>query len=121
VLAIVKRYGRVPPRAARTNHALAWVPAYLAFHIGEPLSVADMARRAQLSPSRFAALFRQCFGLPPHRYFLRLRIEYAQNLLRSTDLSLQEIADCCGFADVHHFSKAFKRIAAVPPGAFRRG
>jgi AraC-like DNA-binding protein len=121
VLALVKQYGRVQPRPSRSNHTLAWIPAYLAFHIGEPLSVADMARRAQLSPSRFAAVFRQCFGLSPHRYFLRMRIEYAQNLLKSTDLSLQEIADCCGFADVHHFSKAFKRAAEVPPGAFRHG
>ena len=121
LLSIFKQYGRVPPRAARSPHSLNWVPSYLAFHIGEPLSVADMASRAELSPSRFSALFRHRFGLSPHQYFLRLRIDYAQNLLKSTDLPLQEIADCCGFADVHHFSKAFKRVVQLPPGAFRRG
>lgn len=121
VLSILKQYGRVPAPPSGQRHSLNWIPSYLSFHIGEPLSVADMARRAQLSPSRFAAVFRQRFGLSPHQYLLRQRIEYAQNLLRSTDLPLPQIAEACGFADVHHFSKAFKRIVERPPGAFRRG
>jgi transcriptional regulator GlxA family with amidase domain len=78
-----------------------------------------MARRANLSPSRFAAVFRQHFGLSPHQYFLRLRIEHAQELLRTTDLPQRDIAAYCGFADVHHFSKAFKRITRLPPGVYR--
>jgi transcriptional regulator GlxA family with amidase domain len=35
-------------------------------------------------------------------------------------LPLREIAVSCGFADVHHFSKAFKRFTRLPPGAYRR-
>jgi transcriptional regulator GlxA family with amidase domain len=50
---------------------------------------------------------------------LRLRIEHAQELLRTTDLLQRDIAAYCGFADVHHFSKAFKRITQLPPGAYR--
>jgi AraC-like DNA-binding protein len=41
-------------------------------------------------------------------------------LLTTTDLPLREIAQSCGFADVHHFSKAFKRIVGVSPGAYRQ-
>jgi hypothetical protein len=50
---------------------------------------------------------------------LRLRIEHARELLRTTDLPQRDIAQYCGFADVHHFSKAFKRLTRLPPGAHR--
>lgn len=120
LLSLFRQYGRFPTGGARRSHSLSWVPAYLSFHIGEPLSVAQMARRANLSPSRFSAVFRQHFGLSPHQYLLRLRIEQAQSLVTSTDLPLRDIAAACGFADEHHFSKTFKRLAGQPPGALRR-
>ncbi len=120
ILALFTQYGRIPAGSSRQLHSLNWVSSYLSFHIGEPLSVADMARRANLSPSRFGVVFREHFGLSPHQYFLRLRIEHAQVLLTTTDLPLRTIAGHCGFADVHHFSKAFKRIVRVSPGAYRR-
>jgi AraC-like DNA-binding protein len=119
ILSLFRQYGHVPSVAARA-HSLSWVPAYLSFNIGEPLTVAQMARRANLSPSRFGVVFRQQFGLSPHQYLLRLRIQHAQSLLTTTDLPLREIAQACGFADVHHFSKAFKRIVGVSPGAYRQ-
>lgn len=121
VLSILKQYGDIQRPATGRRRSLDWIPWYLSFHVSEPLSVADMARRAHLSPSRFAAVFRQRFGLSPGRYFLRVRIGYAMDLLRSTDLPLQQIAESCGFADEHHFSKAFKRLVQVSPGAYRRG
>ena len=119
VLSLFRQYGRLPSATSRRSHSLSWVPAYLSFNIGEPLSVAQMARRANLSPSRFTTVFRQHFGLSPHQYLLRLRIEHAQSLLTTTDLPLREIASACGFADEHHFSKAFKRMARISPGAYR--
>jgi len=121
LLTLLKQHGRVEPRPPSPPRALGWIPSYLSFHLSEPLSVADMAERASLSPSRFATVFRQHFGVSPHQYFLRLRIQHAQDLLRSTDLPLKEIAEYCGFADIHHFSKAFKQQVQLPPGAFRRG
>lgn len=119
VLSLFRQYGRLPSAAYRRSHSLSWVPAYLSFNIGEPLSVAQMARRASLSPSRFSTVFRQHFGHSPHQYLLRLRIEHAQSMLTTTDLPLRDIAAACGFADEHHFSKAFKRMSGVSPGAYR--
>ena len=121
LLSIFKQYGQARPTTSSQSPSLNWVSSYLSFHVGEPLSVADMARRVNLSPSRFGVVFRQHFGLSPHQYFLRLRIEHAQELLRTTDLPQRDIAEYCGFADVHHFSKVFKRITQLPPGAYRTG
>ncbi len=121
LLGLFKQYGRVVPEETPQRRSLGWIPSYLSYHLGEPLSVADMAARARLSPSRFATVFREDFGRSPHQYFLQLRIDHAQELLRGTDLPLKLIAEYCGFADVHHFSKAFKQRVRLSPGAYRAG
>jgi AraC-like DNA-binding protein len=119
LLTLLKQHSRVEPATPSPRRSLGWVPSYLSVHLSEPLSVADMADRAQLSPSRFTAVFREHFGVSPHQYFLRLRIQHAQDLLRTTNLPLKQVAEYCGFADVHHFSKTFKQWVQLSPGAFR--
>ncbi len=83
--------------------------------------MADLARRAHLSPSRFSTIFRQQFGLAPHQYLMRLRIAQSKDMLQRTDLPLQRVADDCGFSDIHHFSKTFKRVIGLTPGQYRTG
>ncbi len=120
VLAILKQYAPAATKpSASTTPSLNWITSFLTFNLTEPLSVEEMARRASLSPSRFSAVFRQTFGMPPHQYLMRLRLQHSEELLRTTSLTLQDIAVYCGFADVHHFSKAFKRVRGLAPGAFR--
>lgn len=121
VLLRLKDYSSPPASAPQRSQSLDWLTSYLLFHLSEPLLVEDMARRAHLSPSRFNAVFRQRFGTSPHQYLLRLRVQHAQELLNSTDFTLQKIAEYCGFADVHHFSKAFRKVTGLSPGAYRAG
>ncbi|MEK0315520.1 AraC family transcriptional regulator [Cohnella sp. 56] len=107
--------------AARPTSAggLDWVHSYLSFHLSDPLSIEDMARRAHLSVSRFREVFRQRFGLPPHQYLIRLRLAHAEELLRNTDLSLARIAEYCGFVDISHFANSFKTHRGMAPGMYR--
>lgn len=107
------------PRSASAPNFLAWVPSFLSTHLGKSPSVEEMARRARLSPSRFTVVFRQQFGTSPARYLLEMRLHHAAELLRSTDWTLAHIASLCGFADVHHFAKAFKKRFKTPPGKYR--
>ena len=59
------------------------------------------------------------FGVTPHAFVLRLRVERARSLLaRGCDLA--EVADGLGFADQSHMSRLFKRVFGVTPGAYRR-
>ncbi|NBC69831.1 helix-turn-helix domain-containing protein [Paenibacillus sacheonensis] len=97
-----------------------WITSFISFRLSEPLSVQEMAARANLSPSRFSAKFKEQFGVAPHRYLLRLRIQHAMELLRDPDLAMEEIAAYCGFADIHHFAKTFKKETEATPGAFRK-
>ncbi|OXS61727.1 hypothetical protein B1A99_03705 [Cohnella sp. CIP 111063] len=98
-----------------------WVTPYLSYRLTEPLSVEELARRAHLSPSRFRCLFRERYGMPPHRYLMQLRLRYAAELLETTAYPLEKVAAYCGFADKHHLSKAFKQAMRVSPGAYRLG
>lgn len=101
------------------THELSWIRSYLSFHLAEPLSIADMAQRAHLSPSRFREVFRERFDMPPHQYFIRLRLEHAAELLRTTDYSLIEIAEYCGFTDSSHMANTFRKHYGITPGAYR--
>jgi len=119
VLSLLKEQHQLTVETFQEPQSFNWVLSYLSFHLAEPLSVAEIAQHAHLSPSRFSKLFRQHFGLSPHQYLLHLRIQHAQSLLNRTNLTLEEVADYCGFADVHHFSKAFKKIVGYSPGVYR--
>ena len=119
VLTILRRYGDPAPPPDPVD-PLGWVDPFLADHLADPLSVPDLAAHAGLSASRFATLFRQRFGSPPHQYLLRLRVRRAQDLLTRTDLALPEIAESCGFANAHHLAKTFKKALHIAPGCYRR-
>ncbi|MBM7619874.1 AraC-like DNA-binding protein [Bacillus tianshenii] len=99
--------------------ALSWFPSYLSNHLSERLTLQGMAKRANLSVSRFSTLFKQQFGSSPHQYFLEMRINHARELLEKTELTLEQIASYCGFANIHHFSKAYKKRMGKSPGKLR--
>ncbi|WP_236600903.1 helix-turn-helix domain-containing protein [Ktedonobacter sp. SOSP1-85] len=120
VLSLLKQQQMVT-EALQDSRSLHWMLSYLSFHLAEPISIADMARYAHLSPAHFSRIFRQQFGLSPHQYLLRLRLQHAQMLLQQTDLTIERIAKYCGFADAHHFSKTFRKNVGCSPGFYRHG
>jgi AraC-like DNA-binding protein len=83
------------------------------------VDIESLARALGYSLSHFFRLFRQSFGMPPHRYVMHRRISLAQELLTQTNLDLACIALKSGFADQSHLCRNFHRIIGLPPGAFR--
>lgn len=90
-------------------------------HACEPLLIDDLARLAGMSRSKLERLFREHFGVSPYEQALRHRITRADLLLRTTSLSLQEIAERSGFTTVEHFANTFKQRTGSSPGAVRKG
>ena len=86
----------------------------------EPLTVADMARAARLSPAYFSREFKRAFGEPPHQYLLTRRLERAATLLRVTDWSVAEVCFAVGAGSVGSFTASFGRIFGRSPTAYRR-
>jgi len=85
----------------------------------EPLTVADLARSARLSPAHFSREFRQTFGESPHQYLLTRRLERAATLLRTTDWSVARICFAVGLQSVGSFTTSFRRMFGVPPTQYR--
>jgi AraC family transcriptional regulator len=93
---------------------------YIEEHLAEEISLATLASVAQLSPYHFLRAFKESFGVPPHRYHSRQRIERAKTLLADHDLSLLQIAIELGFADASSFCIVFRKMARQPPSTYRR-
>jgi AraC-like DNA-binding protein len=85
----------------------------------EPLSVADLARAARLSPAHFSREFRREFGESPHQYLLTRRLERAAALLRTTDWSVATICFAVGLNGVGSFTTSFRRMFGRSPTAYR--
>ena len=88
-------------------------------HLYEPLNLEDLAFLTQLSVSSFKRRFKLIYGTSPNKYFISKRLEKAQQLLRTTDLQVSEVAYDCGFTDVGHFGKTFKKHYHTSPSEFR--
>jgi AraC family transcriptional regulator len=95
------------------------VHEFIEAHIGESITLADLANVAALSPIHFARQFKKTTGRSPHQYLLHARVETAKRLLR-TDLSIAEIACRCGFSHQEHLTRIFGRFVGVTPAAYRR-
>jgi AraC-like DNA-binding protein len=86
---------------------------------GDPLTVADLARAAGLSPAHFSRAFRRTFGESPHVYLLTRRLERAAALLRTTDRSVADICMAVGLSSVGSFTTTFTRLYGKSPTAYR--
>jgi AraC family transcriptional regulator len=84
------------------------------------LTIADVARECNLTPSYFAKAFRRTTGMSPHQYLTHIRLEEAKGLLLSSSLPLADIALICGFGDQSYFTRVFTRSVGASPGAWRR-
>ena len=114
---------RAPATAAR--HGLApWqvrrVLTYVDANLDRSIKNKDLAAIARLSVFHFNVAFRNSVGDSPHEYIIRRRMERAQGLMLSTEMSLSEIAGECGLADQAHLTRLFHRVVGESPAAWRR-
>lgn len=93
--------------------------AYMRQNLDRPLQVATLAARVNVSASHFFVLFKRHTGSAPIDYFVRLRMEKAQALLDTTELSVKEAATALGYVDPFHFSRVFKSVVGVSPSNYR--
>lgn len=78
-----------------------------------------LGEQVNLSASRFRHLFKQETGTTPGRYLREVRFRKAEALLRTTFLSLKEIADKVGLVSLSHFMKDFKQRNGMTPREYR--
>jgi len=85
-----------------------------------PLTVADAAREAALSPYHFIRTFKAVFGETPRQVRIDARIEQARRMLALDAASVTDICNAVGFSSLGSFSHLFTRRVGVAPSAYRQ-
>lgn len=88
---------------------------YINLHYSEPLCIDEMAEQFHLHPTYYGSLFRESMGMTFKQYLISVRLNYAENMLKSGEYSIGEVALQCGFSDIFYFSKLFKEKKGIPP------
>ena len=107
-------------RGGLAGSVLRRIRAYIDAHIGEHISLEDLAREAGVSRFHFARQFRLSTGESPMGYLRRVRIERSKSILQSRETTIAEVAATLGFSDQSHFTRTFGRLVGVSPGSFAR-
>lgn len=95
---------------------LDWLPA----HLDEPLTGADLARRAGMSLRAFQRRFRETVGTTPGEWLIRQRVARARELAETTQLPMERVAAEAGFGSVETLRHHFRRLVGTTPGRYRR-
>lgn len=88
-------------------------------NFADPLDLAQLAAVARLSRFHFQRLFTATYGLSPAAYLSQRRIERAQDLLRTTNLTVTEVCHAVGFTSLGSFSSRFREIVGESPSSFQ--
>ncbi|MBD2308751.1 helix-turn-helix transcriptional regulator [Chroococcidiopsis sp. FACHB-1243] len=114
----------VPP-IAKDNGSLSHAqlqPAidYIHAHLDRDLSLLEIAKVINISPTYFASLFKRTTGISPHQYVIQQRVKRAKLLLSKTDLAIANIAIQVGFSSQSHLTQQFKRLTGMTPKQVRQ-
>jgi len=101
--------------------ALEETKRYIDLHVAEKISLTQMACMSHLSVSHFSTLFRRYYNASPIDYQVHRRMETARYLLEIPGLSVTEIAERTGYAELYRFSRMFKKRFKMSPSVYRKG
>ena len=105
--------------AAPKKMSVAEVREYLDRHYAEKISLDDLASRFFINKYYLTRVFRNQLGQSITSYLLTLRITHAKQMLRFTDLSVEEIGLRCGLGSAQYFSRTFKAVEGIAPSTYR--
>lgn len=108
------------PVPAPDNHPLAELFPWVIERLDRPLTVEDLARRASMSSRNLGRHFKAVTGSTPLQWLLTQRIRHAQELLETTDDSVDAIAAATGMGTATTLRRHFNRTVGVPPDTYRR-
>jgi AraC family transcriptional regulator len=109
-----------PPSNGLSRKRLQRVRDYIEAHLGDRVTLTDLAGVACLSPYHFSRSFKQAVGVGPQRFIIQRRLERAKTMMRRTNRPLAWVAQEAGFADQSHLTSVFRRETGMTPGQFRK-
>ncbi|MBB3142855.1 choline metabolism transcriptional regulator GbdR [Halomonas organivorans] len=104
-----------------TQPRLLEIVALMEANLEEPISLDELAEYVNVSRRQLERLFQKNLHCSPSRYYLKLRLTRARQLLKQTPMSIIEVASACGFVSTPHFSKCYREYFGIPPRDERLG
>jgi AraC family transcriptional activator FtrA len=98
------------------QQTLSWMEA----NLDQVMTVEDLANRSAMSPRTFSRRFTATVGVTPYQWLLRRRLQLAQRLLETTDLSVESVATRSGFVGAVNLRKHFQRVLHTSPHSYRK-
>lgn len=116
-------YQRIPLRhvLGTTQPKLVEVVSLMEANIEEAIELDELASYVDLSRRQLERLFQKYLQCTPSKYYMKLRLFRARQLLKQTSMSIIDIAAACGFVSTPHFSKCYREHLGIPPREERRG
>lgn len=93
---------------------------YMRNYYNTDITLNEICNLVHVSPSHFMRTFKAKTGLSVHEYLLNIRLEKAKELLGKTRISVDEACTCCGFINLSHFSKTFKKHFGITPIEYQK-
>lgn len=116
-------YQRIPLRyvLGTTQPKLVEAVSLMEANLEETIELDELAGYVDLSRRQLERLFQKHLQCSPSKYYLKLRLLRARQLLKQTSMSIIEIASACGFVSTPHFSKCYREHIGLPPREERTG
>ncbi len=84
------------------------------------ISNTELAEICGISPTYLKKLFVECYKMYPRQYIIKMKINYAADLIKLKSHSISEIAEMAGFCDIFYFSRIFKQETGLTPTAYQK-
>jgi AraC-like DNA-binding protein len=104
----------------QTHKGLSEARDFMRYAYGRPVSLPDVAARANLSPYHFLRVYKRAYGETPHEFLTRLRIVRAKTLLARGSHNVTEACFEVGFSSLGSFSNLFAGRVGLSPSEYRR-
>lgn len=93
---------------------------YIDLNYTQKITLDNLAQQFFINKFYLTRLFKEQFGISVTSYLLQVRTTQAKQLLRFTDLSIEQISQKCGMNDANYFSRMFKKVEGITPGEYRK-
>ncbi len=106
--------------AKALNEHVTLALAFVEENYNSSISLSDMASHSCCSEFHFSRLFKKVTGYSPYEYIVKYRVNKAKNLLKNTDKSVEDIAECVGFGSASNFIRTFRELEGMTPLKYRK-
>lgn len=104
----------------RKRMELVEIKSYLDEHYAEKIALDDLAEYFFINKYYLSKIFKETYGNTINGYIIAKRITRAKQLLRFTDMTMDEIGDAVGMSDANYFSRTFRKVEGISPSEYRK-